>query len=166
MKDTFGDVLAQWEANTAKPYGKKKIAKDRRQNKINEKNPEKINSINQIQEAWLRKYGVFDKDAEFEQNSEPKNYIKPEKLKIEAEIDLHGMTSDEAETALEAFFADSVARNYKKVLIIHGKGNHSANEPILKKLVQSFIERNKHAGKSGNEKALNGGGGATWVLLK
>lgn len=174
MAKDFGDILNQWEAETAKPFGKKRITKikkaeseKRKTEKLEEKpSKRKTLSINQKQEIWLRKYGVINKDAEAKQPQRLQSFVRPEKLKIDDTIDLHGMTEKEAELALHSFFMQALSKGFKKVLIIHGKGNHSKDEPVLKKLVQRFLEENPNAGRSGKEKAENGGSGATWVMLK
>ena len=91
-------------------------------------------------------------------------------------IDLHGLTRDEAWTALETFFETSRRRGCEKLLIIHGKGNHQSdavllgdsrhNEGALRELSRSFIESCSFAGESGFSSAREGGSGATWVILK
>ena len=84
----------------------------------------------------------------------------------EASIDLHGLTKDEATVRLQVFVEECCRRKLKKILIIHGKGNHSSNEPVLAKLVHDFIERNYFLGESGHPDKEEGGRGATWVMLK
>ncbi|MDR0315776.1 MAG: Smr/MutS family protein [Treponema sp.] len=86
--------------------------------------------------------------------------------KPDAQIDIHGLTRDEAWDKLEQFFNESKANGYEKLFIIHGKGNHSTGEPVLNRTVRDFIERCPFAGESGQGKASSGGEGATWVLLK
>jgi DNA-nicking Smr family endonuclease len=86
--------------------------------------------------------------------------------KPDAELDIHGQTRDDAWQSLETFFNHAREKELEKVLIIHGKGNHSADEPVLKRVVMDFIERCPFAGESGRGKASAGGEGATWVLLK
>ena len=70
--------------------------------------------------------------------------------------------------ALNSFITDCKRRGLKKVMIIHGKGIHtSGTDPVLGKLVRSFIERDKRCGTSGHPKnKAEGGTGATWVILK
>jgi DNA-nicking Smr family endonuclease len=84
----------------------------------------------------------------------------------DAELDIHGKTRDEAWLVLETFFNDARSKEFEKVLIIHGKGNHSEGESVLKRVVMDFIEHCPFAGESGRGKASAGGEGATWVLLK
>jgi len=90
----------------------------------------------------------------------------------DASIDLHGLTGDEAWTALESFFENSRSKGCEKLLIIHGKGSHhiSGNphqsEGVLRELSRRFIEVCSFAGESGYSSAREGGTGATWVILK
>jgi DNA-nicking Smr family endonuclease len=86
--------------------------------------------------------------------------------RADAAIDLHGLTRDEAWAALENFFNDGKRRGFEKLLIVHGKGNHSPGEAVLSRTVREFIERCPFAGKSGCGNAASGGSGATWVILK
>ena len=88
--------------------------------------------------------------------------------KPEASIDLHGLKRDEAVSALGDFFENSRREGYEKLLIIHGKGNHSGSgeEGVLRDLARRFIETCPYAGESGHSSARDGGTGATWVILK
>ncbi|MCL2834952.1 MAG: Smr/MutS family protein [Treponema sp.] len=86
--------------------------------------------------------------------------------KPDAFLDLHGLTQDEAWDKLDEFFKRSRARGLEKVLVIHGKGNHSMNEGVLGDLSRKYIEQCPFAGTSGHNSGARGGSGATWVLLK
>jgi DNA-nicking Smr family endonuclease len=86
--------------------------------------------------------------------------------KPDAQLDLHGKSRDEARLALEDFFEASKDQGLEKVLVIHGKGNHSEGDAALRRVVSDFIERCPYAGESGRGKAASGGDGVTWVLLK
>jgi DNA-nicking Smr family endonuclease len=81
-------------------------------------------------------------------------------------LDLHGLTGDEAYEAVMDFLQESAGKKLKKVLIIHGKGNHSSDEPVLKRVVKACLEASPHAGRSGHPGRVFGGTGATWVVLK
>ena len=87
-------------------------------------------------------------------------------LPVDARLDLHGLTALEAEEELSSFFAAAERGGCRKVMIVHGKGLHSASEPVLAGVVRRWLERRPSAGKSGHPDAANGGNGATWVLLK
>ena len=111
---------------------------------------------------------VYDKDAENENitvNAQEKRRRLKNK-KPDAEIDIHGLNRDEAWQTLETFFREAKSAGHEKILVIHGKGNHSTGEAVLKRMVLEFIEHCPFAGESGRGKAAAGGEGATWVLLK
>jgi len=128
-------------------------------------------------EAWgmkgpidlrIRTRSIYDKDAG-ERGRRASAQEKRRRLrnkKPDAEIDIHGKTRDEAWGALESFFGDSKARGLEKVMVIHGKGNHSTGDAVLKRVVMEFIENCPFAGESGKGKTSAGGEGVTWVLLK
>ncbi|AEF83698.1 Smr domain protein [Treponema primitia ZAS-2] len=118
--------------------------------------------------AWLRVNGISDKDAEDAENAQPPGERRRRLLakKPDATIDLHGLTRDEAWLALESFFRVSQQQGFEKLLIIHGKGNHTDGEAVLKRSVRDFIERCHYAGESGYSPAVDGGTGSTWVILK
>jgi DNA-nicking Smr family endonuclease len=119
--------------------------------------------------AWLRINGVYDKDAEDPEREGRQAAERRRRLrtkKPDAILDLHGLTWDEAWSAMETFFEESRRMDLEKVLLIHGKGNHSEGEAILKRAVLQFIEKCPYAGESGQPNVELGGSGATWVLLK
>jgi len=122
-----------------------------------------------ILNEWDRKKPqneIFFKEKE---NQEEKKDNERKRLlykKPDAILDLHGLTQDEAWDKLDDFFRKSRARGLEKVLLIHGKGNHSKNEGVLKELCRKYVEHCNFAGASGRNSASNGGSGATWVLLK
>ena len=147
----FGSILEKWEKQKGKT--------------VSAHNPpeEKPNPI----DVWMRRNGIYDKDAETggEETSAAEKRRRLRAMKPEAALDIHGMTRDEAWQSLENFFHESLRQNLDKILVIHGKGNHTAGEPVLKRTVMEFIEHCPNAGESGREKTA-GGEGATWVLLK
>lgn len=134
----------------------------------NQQKKEKIEKINPMT-MWLRRYGVVDKDAEEEKiqakmNQLDRNYLR--NMAPEASIDLHGLTKEEATLRLDAFVNECCRRKLTKILIIHGKGNHSTTEPVLAKFVHDYIERSYRLGESGHPDKTEGGRGATWVIIK
>ncbi|MDR3192525.1 MAG: Smr/MutS family protein [Treponema sp.] len=185
----FGQILEQWERETGKPgafrWGGKKTKNPAAGGKGKAspsgtpgqggKNPAPgeddqppLGNAALSLIRWLNTNGVYDKDAE-----EGDLYLSPgEKRRRllarrpDAEIDLHGLSQDEAWASLESFFARAKDRGYIKVSVIHGKGNHSAGEAVLKRTVRKFIENCPFAGESGHRDSRSGGNGATWVLLK
>jgi DNA-nicking Smr family endonuclease len=157
----FGDILDQWDKQTAKA---RKSGKSGGAGGKAEIEPERVNPLT----AWLRTNGTYDKDAEA--LTEAGNAgARRRRLRVkaaDASIDLHSLTRDEAWIALNTFFEDGRRRGFEKLLVVHGKGNHSPGEVVLKETVRSFIENCPFAGESGHGGANTGGSGATWVLLK
>jgi DNA-nicking Smr family endonuclease len=132
-----------------------------------------------ILDQWDKSAGPFyDKDAASLSGGSADNRasaaFRRKKLlrkSPDAIIDLHGLTRDEAWDALAGFFNDAKNRGLEKVLVIHGKGNHSgengsSDTGVLKKLARDFIERCPFAGESGYSDGRSGGEGSSWVLLK
>jgi DNA-nicking Smr family endonuclease len=89
---------------------------------------------------------------------------------IEAELDLHGKTRDEAERALDAFIAEAQAAGRRCVLVIHGRGLNSGGAgPVLGEAVHHHLGAGR-AARAVLAHALApphaGGDGATLVLLR
>jgi DNA-nicking Smr family endonuclease len=166
----FGDILDEWDRETAKPHGKKRIAEDaRRGGERTAQEPPANPRVNPM-DAWLRRYGTEDKDS-LSADSPARETPAERRARLRAKrcdavIDLHGLTRDDAWIRLESFFAGAVRQGLEKVLIIHGKGTHSADDPVLGPMVRVFLERNPHSGESGHSGKEAGGTGSTWVILK
>ncbi|MGP1576470.1 MAG: Smr/MutS family protein [Treponema sp.] len=165
----FGDILDQWEQQTSRPYGKKRIQADKKRgvsDRYAKENTKKIHPI----DHWINRYGIYDKDAAMSEELSLSDTLHEKKriraLKPQDEIDLHGMTAEEACEKLTLFFAEAHRKGLKKLLIIHGKGNHSQGEPVLTRCVRKFLEECPYAGETGHPKARDGGSGSTWVILK
>ncbi len=170
----FGDILEQWEKEGGhvavnSGNGVPVKSKSAGANKSAAENGIKINPM----DAWLNRYGVQDKDAAPEALSradkirmQAKERRRLKEMAPEAELDLHGLLSNEAEHALDAFFAECSRKGLRKVLIIHGKGIHSEDQPVLSSIVKSYVERSPLAGEHGAAAQKDGGRGAMWVILK
>ncbi|CAG0949077.1 hypothetical protein GEOBC_00072 [Geobacteraceae bacterium] len=94
--------------------------------------------------------------------------LKNGQIRIGLELDLHGLTRQEALESLEQFIAGAHRRDQKAVLVITGKGNNSPGEPVLQGAVLSWLrERGKGmvAEFTPAPREL-GGGGAIVVFLK
>ena len=136
---------------------------------MDKEKPEAANAARGALEDWLDKNGVPDKDAEAGAASSigrGRETHRLAALKAEAVLDLHGMTGEEAETAISRFLDDSSRMGLEKVLIIHGKGLHSSGAPVLKKAARRAIEAHPSAGRFGAANRTEGGSGAMWVLIR
>lgn len=84
-----------------------------------------------------------------------------------AEIDLHGMTSEAAGSAIRRFLEESLDLGLRCVRIIHGKGRGSGNRgPVLKQKTASVLHRQDCVLAYASARAVDGGTGATLVLLR
>ena len=83
------------------------------------------------------------------------------------ELDLHGMTSDEARTSLVHFLTAARDKGARCVRIIHGKGMSSKNrEPVLKNKVRNWLMQRDEVLAFAEAGPAEGGAGAVMVLLK
>ncbi len=86
---------------------------------------------------------------------------------VQAELDLHGLNTDEAHDALSDFIVESRTRRFRCVRVIHGKGLTSPNrEPVLKGKVRSWLAHWDEVLAYAEAPQHAGGGGAVLVLLK
>jgi DNA-nicking Smr family endonuclease len=86
---------------------------------------------------------------------------------IQANLDLHGLISDEARTQVGEFLAGCKKRGIRCVRIVHGKGLGSRNrEPILKHKVRNWLIQKDEVIAYAQARATDGGSGAVIVLLK
>ena len=86
---------------------------------------------------------------------------------VDGEIDLHGLTAAEAKGVLRDFIADSTLRRCSCVRIVHGKGKRSGlRGPVLKHLVNHWLQRMDAVLAFGSARAVDGGSGAVYVLLR
>lgn len=93
--------------------------------------------------------------------------LKTGQVLIDAKLDLHGYTGDEAINALTVCLSHNHAHGRRVLLIIHGKGRVAGQQgPILKNIVYQWL-KNQHdvlAIQSAHPK--HGGTGAVYVLLR
>lgn len=86
---------------------------------------------------------------------------------VGAELDLHHMNAEAAQSALADFIDESRGRLLTCVKVIHGKGLRSrAGGPVLKRLVSHWLRRHPAVMAFASARANDGGTGAVYVLLK
>lgn len=86
--------------------------------------------------------------------------------RVQAEIDLHGLTVVEAKQVLRDFLASALERKLRCVRIIHGKGLRSGHRgPVLKGVVSSVLRRVGPVVAYVSARQVDGGTGAVYVLL-
>lgn len=85
---------------------------------------------------------------------------------VQAELDLHGMTREEAREALASFLAQAQGAGRRCVRVIHGKGRGSPGRvPVLKTRVPVWLMQKKQVLAFAQATAPDGGAGALLVLL-
>lgn len=89
-------------------------------------------------------------------------------IRIDLELDLHGLTRDEALESLATFITSAYNRGQKAVLVITGKGNNSPGEPVLLTAVSGWLREQGKGMVAEFAPAPRqlGGGGAFVVFLK
>ena len=86
---------------------------------------------------------------------------------IQAQLDLHGMTRDQARAALTQFLHLALSKGLRCVRVIHGKGLGSKNHlPVLKDKVRRWLAQSGPVLAYVQARAADGGAGAVVVLLK
>lgn len=86
---------------------------------------------------------------------------------VDAEIDLHGLTGVEAKKVLREFIGEAVHRRMTCVRVIHGKGRRSGPRgPVLKNVVNHWLQRADDILAFGSARSVDGGSGAVYVLLR
>jgi DNA-nicking Smr family endonuclease len=89
-------------------------------------------------------------------------------VSVDYQLDLHGLTREEAMAELPRFLRNARAKGQTAALVITGKGNHSATEPVLQQAVAGWLR------DAGRELVLEfapapremGGSGAFVVFLR
>ena len=87
----------------------------------------------------------------------------------DARVDLHGLHLPAARRAVQETIQRVVAQGKRCVLVVHGRGRHSENEPVLK---ESFLEwlaeppLGSRVLAFTSARGRDGGVGATYVLLR
>ncbi len=91
------------------------------------------------------------------------------KVAIEARIDLHGMTQDQAHFLLMSFIHRAAQRRLRTVLVITGKGRSPKSEGALKRAVPLWLSQSAfavHVSGYADAAQSHGGEGALYVRLR
>ncbi|MCY1497657.1 Endonuclease MutS2 [compost metagenome] len=85
---------------------------------------------------------------------------------IQAQVDLHGLRSDEAREALGGFIRNAHKQGLRCVRVVHGKGLGSpGKQPVLKTKTQRWLIQKNEVIAFVQAKPAEGGAGALVVLL-
>ena len=95
--------------------------------------------------------------------------LKAGRIRAERELDLHGLGLEEARRALDDALEGAHRDGVRCLLVIHGRGQRSANGPVLKGAVIDWLQAMPHAARLqafATAPRRLGGAGASLVLLR
>jgi len=93
--------------------------------------------------------------------------LRQGRYRVDAELDLHGLTVNQAREALAQFLNKCQQHNSRAVRIIHGKGLGSAHRgPVLKNSVNKWLPQLHEVLAFCSATPADGGTGAVYVLLR
>jgi DNA-nicking Smr family endonuclease len=88
-------------------------------------------------------------------------------FRIEAQLDLHGLTAAQAQQQLLDFLSEALRRNHRCLRIVHGKGLRSGSAgAVLRQLVNDTLRRTAQVLAIASAQPGDGGTGAVYVLLR
>ena len=86
---------------------------------------------------------------------------------IQAEVDLHGLRTDDAREALASFLREAVRQGLRCLRVVHGKGLGSPGKtPVLKGKVHGWLVQKNEVMAFVQARGDEGGAGAVVVLLR
>ena len=89
---------------------------------------------------------------------------------VQGHLDLHGMTREEAKSAVDDFLRRSRQAGKRCVLLVHGRGTHSKDQlPVLKEALRVWLATQRfgrHVLAFATARPVDGGAGAIYVLLR
>ncbi len=92
--------------------------------------------------------------------------LKRGRYAIQDELDLHGLTANEARQMLREFMSDVLLQGYRCVRIVHGKGLRSGpGGPVLKVKLNKWLPQWNEVLAFTTAPARDGGTGALYVLI-
>lgn len=129
-----------------------------------------MKDFGEVLRDWEGRRGSSDDDNRPKDELPPKTAYPARRVMENApcddEIDLHGLTQQEAVDSVRFFLRDSRLSGLKKVRIIHGKGLHSEQRvAVVKQAVQQLLLKDRNVAAWGEAKRRDGGSGASWVWL-
>lgn len=95
--------------------------------------------------------------------------LKRGQLAIDAMLDLHGLTQEEAHRQLDAFLAGAAHAGRRCLLVITGKGLWREDSGILREMVPRWLNEAPNRARVlaiARAQPRHGGAGALYVLLK
>ena len=93
--------------------------------------------------------------------------LKQGKYEMEARLDLHRLTVEQARQELFAFIREALNYELRNVMVVPGRGTHSqAPEAILKSHVNKWLPEFDEVQAFCSAQPMHGGTGAVYVMLR
>lgn len=111
----------------------------------------------------------FESIRHSEKGLRPKDFVrlKNSDFELEAVLDLHGKTAEEAELAIDHFIQQAIHCAMKYIRIIHGKGHNSEHDyPVLKNVCYQKLKSYKSVVAFCSAPEKDGGAGAVNIQLR
>lgn len=88
------------------------------------------------------------------------------KYPLDAQLDLHSMTVDQARREVYQFVRDCIANDVRTALVTHGKGEGREQPAVLKSCVAFWLPQIPEVLAFHSAQKRHGGYGATYILLR
>lgn len=86
---------------------------------------------------------------------------------LDARLDLHGMTVEQARREVFSFLEEALAHDLRTAIIVHGRGRHSHSRgPVLKSYTNVWLRDLDAVQAFASAQPRHGGVGAVYVLLR
>lgn len=174
-KEEAVSFSAEMEFLGVKPLSGKVLEDRQKQVKADEQ-PVSKPAVKNDQEEFLAALGSMEKVFKDEWPEEPvapqasprrMKQLERGQLKIEDQLDLHGLTVEEASTRVDFFLQNAIYRGLGTVLVITGKGLHSDEGPVLRLAMEKILEsQSELVVEWGTAPRRHGGNGALVVFLR
>ena len=92
--------------------------------------------------------------------------LRQGKFPIEHELDLHGLTVEQARRELQAFLGECEAMGIRHAIIVHGKGFRSKEKPVIKPMVNRWLREVDNVLAFHSAQPRDGGSGAVYILFR
>lgn len=92
--------------------------------------------------------------------------LKKGDYSIDATLDLHRMTVEQARNEVWNFVQDCVRFDVRTALVSHGKGKRSENYPVIKSFLAKWLPTIPEIMAFHSARNFHGGTGSVYVLLK
>ncbi len=93
--------------------------------------------------------------------------LKQGKYAIEARLDLHKMTVDQARQQVFDFVREAMAMDLRTIMIVHGRGHHNkSGTSVLKSYINHWLPQIAEVQAYCSAQPQHGGAGAVYLMLK